>query len=632
LSSLSTGTLGGGKSDWISHEDMKVVCPTVTLGDYQLIGVNWMALLHRLTFDQGGKKTKRKKDVRVDNDGMNVNGVLADEMGLGKTVQTIAFLSWLKRQNTTTATPQTTDTHTPIDLADDASTNGTGSASDGVANREEDRPHIVIVPASVLSNWQREFQKFSPDMVIVKYHGSMAERTAIKERLRRSMPLKKGRRRGMKSEPLDVVLTTFSYFSSEKSDDRSFLRMFEWNYMIVDEAHCLKNPKGARYKNMDNFTTQRRLLLTGTPVQNSPHELMSLLCFLMPLFTRKTRSFEDEDSNDGGAHMLEHFVRIEAANDGVQTSAMSAEASEEDTYRKLRQLLAPFVLRRTKIEVLKQLLPPKMKITEWVTFDSTQRKEYDSILSNHIKTRAEKTSFTAKHNKHLFTQLRKASHHQLLLRLRHTSTADIEDLSHQLFVSGYFGRHETCTQVLVKKQLELFNDYDIHCAAMELIGENEGRRKSLGRFTLEEDDLFCSPKFVRLKTMLPKLKKEGHRMLIFSQWTMCLDLLGCLLDTIGFTYLRLDGSTTISERQELIDRFNNDGSIPVFLLSTRAGGMGINLTAADTCILHDLDFNPFNDLQAEDRCHRIGQKKPVTVYKVSLSVFCHQQRTKRIFM
>lgn len=105
-------------------------------------------------------------------------------------------------------------------------------------------------------------------------------------------------------------------------------------------------------------------------------------------------------------------------------------------------------------------------------------------------------------------------------------------------------------------------------------------------------------------------------MLIFSQWTMCLDLLGCLMDTIGFTYLRLDGSTTISERQELIDRFNNDGSIPVFLLSTRAGGMGINLTAADTCILHDLDFNPFNDLQAEDRCHRIGQKKPVTVYKL----------------
>jgi SWI/SNF-related matrix-associated actin-dependent regulator 1 of chromatin subfamily A len=105
-------------------------------------------------------------------------------------------------------------------------------------------------------------------------------------------------------------------------------------------------------------------------------------------------------------------------------------------------------------------------------------------------------------------------------------------------------------------------------------------------------------------------------MLIFSQWTRCLDLLGCLMDAMGFTYLRLDGQTDIQTRQQLIDQFTNDTSIPVFLLSTRAGGMGINLTAADTCILHDLDFNPFNDIQAEDRVHRIGQHKLVTVIKM----------------
>ena len=116
--------------------------------------------------------------------------------------------------------------------------------------------------------------------------------------------------------------------------------------------------------------------------------------------------------------------------------------------------------------------------------------------------------------------------------------------------------------------------------------------------------------------MLPKLIKEGHRMLIFSQWTRCLDLIGCLLDTMDLRFIRLDGQTTISERQELIDEYTNDTSIPVFLLSTRAGGMGINLTAADTCILHDLDFNPFNDIQAEDRVHRIGQKKPVRIIKM----------------
>jgi len=105
-------------------------------------------------------------------------------------------------------------------------------------------------------------------------------------------------------------------------------------------------------------------------------------------------------------------------------------------------------------------------------------------------------------------------------------------------------------------------------------------------------------------------------MLIFSQWTRCLDLITCLMDAMNLRFLRLDGQTTISERQVLIDQFTNDTSIPVFLLSTRAGGMGINLTAADTVILHDLDFNPFNDIQAEDRVHRIGQKKPVTIIKM----------------
>ena len=105
---------------------------------------------------------------------------------------------------------------------------------------------------------------------------------------------------------------------------------------------------------------------------------------------------------------------------------------------------------------------------------------------------------------------------------------------------------------------------------------------------------------MRLKYLLPELISEGHRILIFSQWTRCLDLLGCLLEALEFKYLRLDGSTDISTRQNLIDEFNNDDAIPIFLLSTRAGGMGINLTAADTCILHDLDckcrFNIYNDL------------------------------------
>ncbi len=152
--------------------------------------------------------------------------------------------------------------------------------------------------------------------------------------------------------------------------------------------------------------------------------------------------------------------------------------------------------------------------------------------------------------------------------------------------------------------------------ALDLIQENEHRREDLGRYVLPEKDLFSSSKFTRLRELLPKLIEADHRILIFSSWTSCLDLLGCLLDHLQIKFQRMDGSCPSDERQRLIDRFNTDLSYKVFLLSTKACGLGINLTSADTCIIHDLDFNPFNDLQAEDRCHRIGQKKPVTVYKL----------------
>lgn len=133
---------------------------------------------------------------------------------------------------------------------------------------------------------------------------------------------------------------------------------------------------------------------------------------------------------------------------------------------------------------------------------------------------------------------------------------------------------------------------------------------------LPDETILNSGKFQQLDKMLPKLKKEGHRILIFSQFTMMLDILERYLTIRDYGYVRLDGSTVVTERQELIDRFNEDPEIFVFLLSTKAGGMGINLTAADTAIIHDIDFNPYNDKQAEDRCHRMGQTKPVDIYRL----------------
>eukprot|EP00554_Chaetoceros_debilis_P002425 CAMPEP_0194085366 /NCGR_PEP_ID=MMETSP0149-20130528/17372_1 /TAXON_ID=122233 /ORGANISM="Chaetoceros debilis, Strain MM31A-1" /LENGTH=1145 /DNA_ID=CAMNT_0038768237 /DNA_START=83 /DNA_END=3520 /DNA_ORIENTATION=+ len=621
---FASGVIGENDANWISQETMQQICPQIILKDYQLIGVNWMALLNRLTFgldakDRTSNETKKKKKGGT---GRNVNGVLADEMGLGKTVQTIAFLAWLKYRTSGTATGESD----AIEL-DDKSEEDVDQPQCPL--RDNHKPHIIIVPASVLDNWMNEFEKFCPTMNVIKYHGSMKQRQELKSDLRKYLP--KGNaslEMNRYAKPLDVVVTTFSYFSNEKGDDRSFLRKFDWNYMVVDEAHCLKNPRGMRYKNMDCFKTERRLLLTGTPVQNSPKELMSLLCFLMPLFTRNVSSFDEDASNDGGERMLEHFVRLEEVN-GKKKSMGTI--SHEEAYQKLKLLFAPFVLRRSKDD-LGNVLPPKKHVVQMLPFDDSVRRIYNSIIENHMKSKQASQAARS----HLFTQLRKAANHTLLLRNRHQSPEAIEHLSKSLFVAGYFGYDATCTQTLVKKELELFSDYDIHCAALSLIEDNRNLRPELGKYLLQESDLFCSPKFARIQETLPKMIEQQHRVLIFSQWTRCLDLLGCLMEAMSIRFTRLDGQTNIEVRQTLIDQFNNDSNISVFLLSTRAGGMGINLTAADTVILHDLDFNPFNDLQAENRVHRFGQTKPVTIIKmitedtVDADIYKMQQRKAKM--
>lgn len=280
------------------------------------------------------------------------------------------------------------------------------------------------------------------------------------------------------NDPLDVVLTTFSYFSSDSNKgDRSFLRKFEFDYLVVDEGHTLKNPKGLRYMNLNKFQTSHRLLLTGTPVQNSAKELMSLLCFLMPLFDTKTKSKmkrgygEDDDDNDGGERMLEYFVHLEGDGEGDDAKA----------YRKLKQLFAPFVLRRKKIDVLGQILPPKTRHVEIVPMDGPTRLAYDSVLSDHVKLRAQKISGVTKAaaSKNLFTTLRKAANHPLLLRNRFLSAEEKEKLAHLFMDYGWFGNDASLTLQLVRNELVNFSDYGIHCAAIQMIEDNPARRKHL---------------------------------------------------------------------------------------------------------------------------------------------------------
>jgi SWI/SNF-related matrix-associated actin-dependent regulator 1 of chromatin subfamily A len=307
----------------------------------------------------------------------------------------------------------------------------------------------------------------------------------------------------------------------------------------------------------------------------------------MPLFSsRKHKSYEEKDGNDGGESMLQHFVKLE-----------KGEAStDESAYTKLKQLFAPFVLRRKKEDVLGQLIPPKVRRVEYVELDPVARTLYDSIIADHLK--AKKNASEGELSPHLFTQLRKAAHHPLLIRTRNKTAAEKQKLA-KLFHAYQAFQGGTLDQVAA--ELDNFSDFDIHHTALDLVERNGCRRERLEPYILREEDLFCSTKFVRLKSLLPELISAGHRILIFSVWTSCLDLLGCLLETMGIEFLRMDGATPVKDRQDLMDRFQREASIPVFLLSTKACGLGITLTSADVCIMHDIDFNPFNDLQAEDR-------------------------------
>lgn len=598
------------ESPWISRETMQEILPNANLADYQLIGVNWMWLLHDMKCQLGdgplnGKRQKSDKPPVP----TNVNGVLADEMGLGKTVQTIAFLSWLKHINTSQK------------ICTEVSLSEFQPGASRTKHATALKPHLIVSPASVVANWEREFQKFAPQLHVVKYYGSMEERAEIQQHLRDCLQTC-GAQNG---KHVDVVLCPVTYFEKERGDDRSFLRSFQYEYLVVDEAHLLKNARGNRYKQLHKVKSNHRLLLTGTPVQNSPKELMALLCFLMPLFGKsKSNGFEEDSGFDGGESMLQHFVSIEAKQDGIHDN--------QAAYVKLKQLFSPFVLRRRKEDVLSQILPPKERRVEFLQLDPHAKKLYDTILAEHVeakKTNA-KLSF-----EHLFTELRKAAHHPLLIRTRFKEPLEREKLAKDFLRYGAF-RGDACNLKKVSEELKSYSDFEIHLTAHSLVAEDPQRRSELGQYLLNEDDLFCSAKFARLRVLLPDLVSKGHRILIFSGWTTLLDLLTCLMDSLNLSYMRMDGQTDVGERQDRIDRFNRDSSIPVFLLSTRASGLGITLTSAQVCIMHDLDFNPFTDLQAEDRCHRIGQTKKVTVIKlvtegtVDEDVYAMQERKAKM--
>ncbi|XP_024591941.1 SWI/SNF-related matrix-associated actin-dependent regulator of chromatin subfamily A containing DEAD/H box 1 isoform X4 [Neophocaena asiaeorientalis asiaeorientalis] len=431
-------------------------------------------------------------------------------------------------------------------------------------------PHLIVVPASTIDNWLREVNLWCPTLKVLCYYGSQEERKQIRYNIH------------SKYEEYNVIVTTYNCAISS-SDDRSLFRRLKLNYAIFDEGHMLKNMGSIRYQHLMTINANNRLLLTGTPVQNNLLELMSLLNFVMP-----------------------HMFSSSTSEIRRMFSSKTKSADEQTIYEKERiahakQIIKPFILRRVKEEVLKQL-PPKKDRIELCAMSEKQEQLYLGLFNRLKKSINNLEKNTEMCN--VMMQLRKMANHPLLHRQYYTAEK-LKEMSQLMLKEP---THCEANPDLIFEDMEVMTDFELHVLCKQY--------RHINNFQLDMDLILDSGKFRVLGCILSELKQKGDRVVLFSQFTMMLDILEVLLKHHQHRYLRLDGKTQISERIHLIDEFNTDMDIFVFLLSTKAGGLGINLTSANVVILHDIDCNPYNDKQAEDRCHRVGQTKEVLVIKL----------------
>ncbi|KND02642.1 uncharacterized protein SPPG_01730 [Spizellomyces punctatus DAOM BR117] len=492
-----------------------------------------------------------------------LGGIFADEMGLGKTAQVISFLGYLKSHG-------------------------------------KSGPHLVVVPSSTLENWLREFAKWVPSLRVRSYYGSQKDRYEMQESIYNEI------------DDIDVLVTTYNLATGQR-DDRGFLRKLRCKSLILDEGHMVKNMESARYKHLMSYKTPFRLLLTGTPLQNNLMELLALLTFIMP----------------------DLFANFEAFNKifNVKQSAAQGESGflSRQRIERAKKIMAPFVLRRKKAQVLKEL-PSKHVRIETCTATEGQRELYQSIIAESRKSLLEngETAQTSSTNgvkkgkqaprtpnarpptgekkqlSNVLMQLRKAADHPLLFR-RHYTDTKLWTMSREIMKEV---EYMDADRNYIYEDMQIMSDFELHQLCM--------KNKSIYKHRLQSKHWMDAGKVKRLEVMLLEMREKGDRILVFSQFVMMLDILEAVLDSMGIRFLRMDGRTTVTERQSMIDEFNDNDEVTVFLLSTKAGGFGINLTSANVVFLYDLDFNPHNDAQAEDRAHRVGQTRDVTVIKMVL--------------
>ncbi|CAB1321517.1 unnamed protein product [Coregonus sp. 'balchen'] len=420
-----------------------------------------------------------------------------------------------------------------------------------------DGPHLITVPSSTLDNWVRELKLWCPSLKVLVYYGSVEDRRYL--------------RHDILSNQVDfnVIVSTYNLTIGNDSD-RSLFRKLKLKYAVFDEGHMLKNMNSLRYRHLMAINAEHRLLLTGTPLQNNLLELMSLLNFIMPsMFSSSTTQI---------AKMFSMKSHEEQSR------------FERDRIAQAKLIMKPFILRRVKCEVLKQL-PAKEEKLEFCTMSEKQQQLYQNMVVKLKKSAiGEKKELC-----NVMMQLRKMANHPLLHRQYYT-TERLKAMSHLMLKEP---THFDADPVLIQEDMAAMSDFELHRLCQQY--------SSLHKYQLDKDLLLDSGKFHLLQTLLATLK---------TKFTMMLDIVEILLKHLGHRYVRLDGSTPIADRIVLIDDYNMDPEIFVFLLSTRAGGLGINLTSANVVIMHDIDCNPYNDKQAEDRCHRLGQTRTVQVIKL----------------
>ena len=438
-------------------------------------------------------------------------------------------------------------------------------------------PHLIIVPGSTLENWLREFRTFCGALKVMPYYGNQSERFGMQSVIEQEDP--------------DVIVTTYTV--SKPKSDRKFLDRLCPTVCVYDEGHQLKNSKSKAYEELMRIRSKFRLLLTGTPLQNNLIELSSLLGFILPDVFNEHR--EDLES------IFSHRAKT---TDESHTALLSAQR-----IARARSMMAPFILRRKKHQVLKHL-PPKTRRVEYCDLTSSQMELYKTLRADHMQKMADRAAGiksgknTGKMATNALMDLRQAAMHPLL----HRRAYDLPTLKKiaKVYVSQPEFRDRD--EEYVFEDLTVMNDFELHRFCT-----NE---PFLTKFALSGSPWMDSGKVTALSTLLRTFQAAGDRVLIFSQLRLTMDILEEVLQTIDVKFFRLDGNTPIDTRQDLLDQFHADESVTAFMLSTKAGGAGINLACANKVIVFDPSFNPQDDVQAENRAHRVGQTREVEVVRL----------------